>query len=81
MFLGKTSTSNFDQLLQDKMWTLRLDRAHVLARPTRNPEEKWSFGIDDDEDMLDCEQAFLKIFWVRSSDRSERRRGTGTVFG
>jgi CheY-like chemotaxis protein len=33
------------------------------ARPSHSkPEEKWSFGIDDNEDMLDCEQAFLKIF-------------------
>jgi hypothetical protein len=39
MFLGKTSMSNFDQLLKDKMWTLRLDRAYVLARPRETPKE------------------------------------------
>jgi hypothetical protein len=39
MFLGKTSMSNFDQFLQDKMWTLRLDRAQVPVRPLETPKK------------------------------------------
>jgi hypothetical protein len=34
--------SNFDQFLQDKMWTLRFDQAHVLARPLESPKQNGS---------------------------------------
>ncbi len=61
MFLGKTSMSNFDQCLQDKMWTLRLDRAHVPVRPLET-RRKMVLCIDDNEDILDCENAFLEFF-------------------
>jgi hypothetical protein len=42
MILGKTTMSNFDQFLEDKMWTLRLDRVHVLARPLETPKQNGS---------------------------------------
>jgi hypothetical protein len=34
--------SNFDQFLQDKMWTLGLERAHALARPLETPKRNGS---------------------------------------
>ena len=43
------------------MWTLRLDRAHVLAVHLK-PQGKMVLCIDDNEDMLDCEKAFLESF-------------------
>ena len=40
--LGKTTMSNIDQFLEDKMWTLRLDRVQVLARPLETPKQNGS---------------------------------------
>jgi hypothetical protein len=62
--------SNFDQFPQDKMWTLRLDRAHVLAVPLK-PQGKMLLCIDDDEDALDCEKAFLESLAFQRLTRSD----------
>ena len=53
--------SNFDQFLQDKMWTLRLDRP-MCSSVHLKPRRKMVLCIDDGEDLLDCEKAFLETF-------------------
>ena len=36
--------------------------------------------IDDNQDVLDCEKAFLETFWVYRSDCTQRQQRTGTGF-
>ena len=53
--------SNFDQFLEDKMCTLGLIGS--LCSPVHlKPPSKMVLCIDDNEDMLDCEKAFLESF-------------------
>ena len=36
--------------------------------------------IDDNQDVLECEKAFLEDLWVYRSDRTQWPQGAGTGF-